>query len=203
MIAVNLRNAWDINLAWRPTWESPISPSISAFGTSAATESTITMSTAPERTIVSVISNACSPVSGCEIYRLSISTPIFLAYTGSSACSASIKPAIPPRFCTSATICSATVVLPPDSGPYTSTTRPFGTPPTPRARSKPKEPDGTVSTFKCILSPNFITEPLPYAFSIWDSADSNAFLLFSSIFTSFAITKFHPFLIRTSVLFVW
>ena len=33
----------------------------------AATESTTTISTAPERTIVSVISSACSPQSGCEI----------------------------------------------------------------------------------------------------------------------------------------
>ena len=32
--------------AWRPTWLSPMSPSISAFGTSAATESTTMMSTA-------------------------------------------------------------------------------------------------------------------------------------------------------------
>ena len=38
-------------------------------------------------------------------------------YAGSSACSASINPAIPPLFCTSATICNATVVLPLDSGP--------------------------------------------------------------------------------------
>ena len=117
MTAVSLRRACDISLAWSPTWESPISPSISAFGTRAATESTITMSTAPERTMVSVISRACSPLSGCDMYRLSISTPMFLAYTGSSACSASMKPAIPPLFCTSATMCRATVVLPDDSGP--------------------------------------------------------------------------------------
>ena len=117
MTAVNLRSAWDIRRACKPTWESPISPSISAFGTSAATESTTTISMAPERTIVSVISKACSPLSGWEIYKLSISTPIFFAYTGSKACSASIKPAMPPRFCTSAIICNVTVVLPLDSGP--------------------------------------------------------------------------------------
>ena len=86
-------------------------------GWSAATESTITISTAPDRTIVSVISNACSPLSGWDMYKLSISTAIFLAYTGSRACSASINPAIPPLFWTSATICRATVVLPLDSGP--------------------------------------------------------------------------------------
>ena len=36
---VSLRSAWLIRRACRPTWESPMSPSISAFGTSAATES--------------------------------------------------------------------------------------------------------------------------------------------------------------------
>ena len=77
--AVSFLSACDISLACRPTWDSPMSPSISALGTSAATESTTTMSMAPERTIVSVISRACSPLSGWEMYRLSTSTPIFLA----------------------------------------------------------------------------------------------------------------------------
>jgi hypothetical protein len=58
---------------------SPISPSISAFGTSAATESITTRSTAPERTRISTISRACSPVSGWETSRFSTSTPSFLA----------------------------------------------------------------------------------------------------------------------------
>src|SRR5258707_12686237 len=57
-------------------WESPISPSISAFGTSAATESMTITSTAPERTSTSTISSACSPVSGWLIRRSSIFTPI-------------------------------------------------------------------------------------------------------------------------------
>lgn len=52
-----------------------------------------------------------------EIYGPESSGKTTVAYTGSSACSASINPAIPPLFCTSATICSATVVLPLDSGP--------------------------------------------------------------------------------------
>src|SRR5579871_523108 len=38
-VPASLRSAWLISLAWRPTWGSPISPSISAFGASAATES--------------------------------------------------------------------------------------------------------------------------------------------------------------------
>ena len=63
---VSLRSAWLIRRACRPTKESPISPSISAFGVSAATESMTTMSIAPERTSASQISSACSPVSGWE-----------------------------------------------------------------------------------------------------------------------------------------
>src|SRR3569623_1312515 len=71
MLAVSLRSACDISRACRPTWESPISPSISALGVSAATESTTTTSTAPERTSISVLSSACSPVSGCDRGRSS------------------------------------------------------------------------------------------------------------------------------------
>ena len=41
-VPASLRNACDISRAWRPTCESPISPSISAFGVSAATESIAT-----------------------------------------------------------------------------------------------------------------------------------------------------------------
>ena len=59
--AVSLRSAWLIKRAWRPGCTSPISPSISARGVSAATESMTRTSTAPERTSVSVISSACSP----------------------------------------------------------------------------------------------------------------------------------------------
>ena len=72
----SLRRAWDIRRAWRPTVVSPISPSISARGTRAATESTITQSMAPLRTSMSQISRACSPVSGWEMSTSSISTPM-------------------------------------------------------------------------------------------------------------------------------
>ena len=72
---VSLRSAWLIRRACRPGSESPISPSSSAFGVNAATESITSTSTAPERTSVSVISSACSPLSGCETRRSSRSTP--------------------------------------------------------------------------------------------------------------------------------
>ena len=57
-------------------WLSPISPSISACGVSAATESTTSTSIAPERISMSVISSACSPVSGWEMRRSSTLTPM-------------------------------------------------------------------------------------------------------------------------------
>ena len=63
-LPVILRNAWLIKRAWRPMCESPISPSISARGVNAATESTTMRSMAPERTSMSAISSACSPWSG-------------------------------------------------------------------------------------------------------------------------------------------
>ena len=49
MVDVNLRSAWLINRACNPTTLSPMSPSISFLGVSAATESTTSMSTADER----------------------------------------------------------------------------------------------------------------------------------------------------------
>ena len=76
MAAVSLRIAWDMRRAWRPTWLSPISPSISALGTRAATESMTTTSTAPLRTSTSTISSACSPVSGWETSSSSVRTPM-------------------------------------------------------------------------------------------------------------------------------
>ncbi len=62
--APNLRMAWLIIRACKPTWLSPISPSISARGTRAATESTTTRSTAPESINFPAISRPCSPESG-------------------------------------------------------------------------------------------------------------------------------------------
>jgi len=66
---------------------------------------------------MSAISSACSPVSGWLTRSESVSTPSLRAYSGSSACSASMKAAMPPDFWALATACSATVVLPDDSGP--------------------------------------------------------------------------------------
>ena len=67
------------------------------------------------------------------------------------------------------------VVLPEDSGPKISITRPRGTPPTPSAASKEIEPVemteiGTIAS----LLPRRMIEPLPNCFSICESASSTA-----------------------------
>ena len=73
--AVSLRKAWLIRRACKPMCASPISPSISALGTSAATESTTIMSMAPVPTSLSTISKACSPLSGWDTSKSSMRTP--------------------------------------------------------------------------------------------------------------------------------
>ena len=117
MLPPSLRSACDIMRACTPTNVSPISPSISALGTSAATESRTTMSTEPERMMLSMISRASSPVVGWLTYSLSTLTPRARAYSVSSACSASTNSAMPPSLCASAIAWSAMVVLPLDSVP--------------------------------------------------------------------------------------
>ena len=61
---VSFRSAWLISRACMPTKLSPISPSISALGTRAATESITMMSTAFERTSISAICSASSALPG-------------------------------------------------------------------------------------------------------------------------------------------
>src|SRR3954466_14619762 len=92
-----------------------------------------------------------------------------------------MKAAVPPSFCTSAMTCSVRVVLPDDSGPYISTTRPRGRPPTPSARSRPSDPVDTTSMSLIASASIFMIEPLPNCFSIWESAAANALDLLSSI----------------------
>src|SRR5580704_4015059 len=82
---------------------------------------------------------------------------------------------MPPIFCASAITCSVMVVLPEDSGPNTSTTRPRGKPPTPRAASNEIAPVeitemGTIASF----DPRRMIEPLPNCFSICETANSIA-----------------------------
>src|SRR5256714_4531942 len=72
--------------------------------------------------------------------------------------------------------CSARVVLPADSGPYSSVTRPRGMPPTPSARSSSSAPVGMTVISRCAAcSPSFMIEPLPWLFTICAIAVSSAF----------------------------
>src|SRR3989442_2952289 len=175
--AASLGVAWLISRACRPGSESPMSPSISASGTRAATESITTTSTAPDRTRISVISRPCSPVSGWDTSKLSMSTPSFLAYSTSSACSASMYAAAPPWRWAFPTTCNASVVLPLDSGPKISVTRPRGMPPIPIAASRLIAPVGMTSTrTRGESAPIRMMAPLPQVFSIWVMARLRAFL---------------------------
>src|ERR1700710_456328 len=89
-----------------------------------------------------------------------------------------MKAQMPPFFWPSATVCSASVVLPEDSGRQITTPRPRGGPPTPSAMSSPSEPDEMVSTsIERSFLPSFITEPLPNCRSIWESAAARALVL--------------------------
>src|SRR5688572_28875564 len=82
---------------------------------------------------------------------------------------------MPPVFWAWATTCRARVVLPEDSGPYTSTMRPRGSPPTPRAMSSPSEPVGTTFTSGgAISSPRRMMLPFPNCFSMVETASSMA-----------------------------
>src|SRR6266699_1971309 len=92
-----------------------------------------------------------------------MSTPSFLAYSTSSACSASMYAAAPPWRWAFATTCSASVVLPLDSGPKISVTRPRGMPPIPIAASR-------------LIAPVGMMAPLPQVFSICVIARLRAFL---------------------------
>src|ERR1051326_3483446 len=85
-----------------------------------------------------------------------------------------MKAAAPPARCASAITCSASVVLPEDSGPKISITRPRGKPPTPRALSSEIDPDGIALTGKTLRDPSRRTDPFPNCFSIWARAESMA-----------------------------
>ena len=170
IIPVSFRIDWLINRACNPTCVSPISPANSARGTNAATESMTITSTALDLISISVICRASSPLLGWLTNNDSSSTPSFLAQLGSNACSASINAAMPPSFWASATMCNASVVLPLDSGPKTSMTRPRGIPTPPNARSRDILPVRIPSMTRCLLEPSGIMAPSPNCFSMCSSA---------------------------------
>src|ERR1035438_5090 len=83
--------------------------------------------------------------------------------------------AVPPAFCAWAITCRARVVLPDDSGPKTSTTRPRGNPPIPNAASTEIEPDEITSTETTLRDPKRNTDPLPNCLSSCMRVRSMAF----------------------------
>src|SRR5918998_961332 len=94
-----------------------------------------------------------------------------------------MKAQMPPIFWAFARTWYSSVVLPDDSGPNTSTMRPRGRPPTPRARSSESAPVGTAATRTAAASsPIFMIDPWPNCRSIWPSAffsaDSRAWAAF-------------------------
>src|SRR5207247_332458 len=106
-----------------------------------------------------------------------MSTPSFFAYSTSSACSASMYAAAPPWRWAFATTCSASVVLPLDSGPKISVTRPRGMPPIPIAASRLIAPVGMISTrTRGESAPIRMMAPLPQVFSFCVMARLRAFL---------------------------
>src|SRR2546426_6769134 len=83
--------------------------------------------------------------------------------------------AMPPRRWASATTWRASVVLPEDSGPKISVTRPRGRPPTPSATSSVMAPVGmTAISSRGPPAPRRMTEPLPNCRSICAIASSSA-----------------------------
>ena len=73
------------------------------------------------------------------------------------------------------------VVLPEDSGPKISTTRPRGKPPTPSAASKEIAPVGITAMGTISFDPSRMMEPLPNCFSICANARSIALLRSSAM----------------------
>ena len=185
MAPVSLRSAWLISRACRPTWLSPISPSISARGTSAATESMTITSTALQRTSISAISSACSPVSGCDTSRLSTSTPSLRAYSMSSACSASMNAATPPdalrvgdHVQTQRRLAGRLRAVDLRDAPARNAADADRRVQVDGARSGSPR-----SATRGPLTPIRMIEPLPKAFSIWPMATFRAFFLSAAIST--------------------
>ena len=80
-----------------------------------------------------------------------------------------MKAAMPPLRWALATTCRASVVLPLDSGPKISTTRPQGMPWPPRAMSNDRLPVGMPRIGVVVPMPSGMIAPSPNSFSIWAS----------------------------------
>ena len=94
---MSLRSACDISRACRPTCVSPMSPSSSAFVTSAATESTTTTSTALRADQhLGDVERLFAGVRLRDEQVVEIDAERLRRSSGSSACSTSMNAAVPP-----------------------------------------------------------------------------------------------------------
>ena len=153
-IAVSFRRAWLINRACLPTWYAPISPSISSFGVSAATESMTITSILPFA-LRTPLSLACSPLSGWEIRRLFIFTRV--SWYIPDHCMFGIYGANSAEFWASPTIWRERVVLRKIPVRYFMILRRYSADSS--AMSSPIEPVGIALTSTFGESPNFIIAP--------------------------------------------
>ena len=125
---------------------------------------------------MSAISSACSPVSGWETSRSSVFTPSALAYSGSSACSASMNAAMPAgglrvghRVQGDRGLTAGLRAVDLDDPAARADRRR-------RARRRGRSSRwGSTPIGGRVSSPSRITEPLPWFFSIWARASSSAF----------------------------
>ena len=97
-LPVSLRSAWLISRAWRPTWVSPISPSISACGISAATESIdddVDRARADQH--LGDLERLLAGVGLGDQQLVDVDADALARTSGPCACSASMNAQMPPR----------------------------------------------------------------------------------------------------------
>ena len=173
---VSLRSAWLISRACRPTWLSPISPSISASGTSAATESIdddVDRARAHQRVgdlerLLAGVGLGDQQLVEVDAQLAGVGRVERVLGVDEGAGAAGLLGlgdgrAAPAWSC------------PSFRARRSRRSRPRGRPPTPSAMSRPSEPVETVSISTVPVAwPSFITEPLPKARSICAIAASRA-----------------------------
>ena len=102
-VPASLRSAWLIRRAWRPTWLSPISPSISAFGVERGDRvdgDDVERAGADQQ--LGDLERLLAGVGLRDEQVVDVDADPAARSCGSIACSASMKAQIPPRRCASA-----------------------------------------------------------------------------------------------------
>lgn len=143
----SFRSACDISRACRPTWEAPHIAVDLALGNERGDridDHALDGARADER--LGDFQRLLAAVRLGHEQRIDVHAQRLGVDGVERMGSASMNAASPPAFCTSPMMCSATVVLPDDSGPYISMMRPLGTPPMPSAISSDSDPVDTPLT---------------------------------------------------------